>query len=163
MKKLIMGCMSLAMVGMMMVPICAEEISVSYKEPNSYTVSIPKSIQLSKNGNTSNEVKIMASDVNIEPNGEIKVAIISGIENGILNLDRKDDTSTKVQTTVTVNGITAPITTNTVVATFSGDHGENVAGGTLTFSEVTNVENDATIKAGTYSGTVQFSIVGPTK
>lgn len=151
------------MVGMMMVPICAEEISVNYKEPNTYTVSIPKSIQLSKNGNTPNDVKIMASDVNIEPKGEIKVSIISGIENGILNLDRKDDTSTKVQTTVTANGIADPITTNTVIATFRGDHGETVTGGTLAFSKVTNVGNDATIKAGTYTGTVEFAITGPEK
>ena len=47
--------MSFAMVGMMMVPICAEDsnnsVNVSYQEPNMYTVSIPKSIKLSKNGN----------------------------------------------------------------------------------------------------------------
>lgn len=169
MKKLVIGFMSFAMAGMMMVPISAEDsntsLNVSYQEPNTYTVSIPKSIQLNKDGSTSssNEVKITTSDVNIEPNGKIKVSINSGIDNGVLKLDRNNDTSTKVQTMVTVNGITDSITTNTVVATFSGDHGENVVGGTLTFSEVKNVGNDATIKAGTYSGKVVFSIAGPTK
>lgn len=165
MKKLVIGFMSFIMAGMMMAPVSAEEISVSYQEPNTYDVVIPNSIQLNKNGSTSspNEVKIAVSDVNIEPNGEIKVSINSGIDNGILKLDRKDDMETKVETTVTVNGITSPITSNTVIATFSGDHGENVVGGTLNFSEVKNVGNDATIKAGTYSGKVVFSIAGPTK
>ena len=108
-------------------------------------------------------MEITASDVNIEPNGEIKVAISSGIENSVLKLDRQDDISTKVQTTVTVNEITGPITSNTVIATFSGDHGETVTGGTLDFSEVKNVGDDATIKAGIYTGKVVFSIAGPTK
>lgn len=169
MKKLVIGFMSFAMAGMMMVPISAEDsntsLNVSYQEPNTYTVSIPKSIQLNKDGSTSspNEVKITVSNVNIEPNGKVEVSVNNGIDHGILKLDRKDDTETKVETTVTVNGITGPITSNTVIATFSGDHGENVVGGTLNFSEIKNAGNDATIKAGTYSGKVVFSIAGPTK
>lgn len=167
MKKLVMGCMSLAMAGMMMVPVCAEDsnnsVDVSYREPNTYNVKIPASPISMIKGQTTNAA-ITATDVNLEPGKVIEVKIKDGATNGIMTLVRTNDTHTTVQTTISLTDEGNAIADNDVVAQFEGNSNDAKNGtGTLYFSAVTGSTGNENIKAGTYTGTLTFSIEAPAK
>lgn len=172
MKKLIMGCMSLAMAGMMMVPICAEDsnnsVSVSYREPNTYNVVIPANtkIDLSSTENVSTSAFVSATNVNIEPNKSIIVKITDGIgDDGIMTLKRTGDpdgSQAEVTTKLSLRDNGEGIKNETVVAQFEGNSDEAVTGtGTLHFSKVAS--NNNPIKAGSYTGKLTFLISVPDK
>lgn len=161
MKKLVMGCMSLAMAGMMMVPICAEELSVSYKEPNTYNVVIPASPVSMTKGQTAN-ASITAENVNLEPGAKVVVKISEGANNGVMSLKRENDETTTVQTKISLTENGNTIANDAVVAQFEGNSNDAKNGtGTLYFSAVTGSTRNENIKAGTYTGTLTFSIDAP--
>ena len=154
-NKLIAGAMGVMMLGAMVLPVHAQEMSVTYRQPNAYTVTIPTSIDLSS-GADSNEISV--TNVNLEPNKEIKIKISQGVDNnGVIELSRENDTNTKAVTKIsTIEGGTG-IALNADFATFKANGTQ-----TLFYSAIAPKDSD-TIKAGSYSGTLTFTITAPEK
>lgn len=153
--KMIAGMMSVMLLGTMALPVHAEDMTVKYREPNAYTISIPSSVDLS-NGATSN--KIEAKNVNLEPNKEIKITITSGVNTtGVIELSRENDTNTKAVTTISKTQGGIGIALNGEVATFKTD-GEQQ----LYYSEI-EASDGGQVKAGNYSGTLTFTVSAPEK
>ena len=149
-RKLIAGALCFAMMGAAALPAQAQDVSVTYREPNRYTLSIPTSIDL----NASKELSVSVSEVNLEPGAEIKISISAGIsEQGVVSLVREDDETTTAVTTLSVDG--APVQPGVPFATFTSD-----ASKTLTFSALSNSDGGE-VKAGSYSGTITFKVDAP--
>lgn len=149
-RKWIAGIMTAMLMGAMVLPVSAEEMTVTYREPNNYILTIPASVNL----NQSKTADVSVSNVNLEPNASIRISITSGIDsNSIVSLAREDDTSTTAITTLTVDN--SPVALNTVFATFTADGSK-----TLIFSDLTDSQG-GTVKAGNYSGTLIFSVDAP--
>lgn len=152
-NKLIAGTVGMMMLGAMVLPVHAEEMSVTYRQPNAYTVTIPQSVDLSK-GATSNKIEV--NDVNLEPNKEITIKITTGVDaNGVIELSRED--GTKVVTTISKTEGGIGIAQNTDFATFTAD-GEQ----TLHYSAI-KARDGGQVKAGDYRGTLTFVVTAPEK
>lgn len=154
-NKLIAGTMGVMMLGAMVLPVHAQEMSVTYRQPNAYTVTIPTNIDLSA-GADSNEISV--TNVNLEPNKEIKIKISQGVDNnGVIELSRAEDTDTKAVTTISKTAGGTGIAQNTDFATFTANGTQ-----TLYYSAIKAKDGD-TIKAGSYSGTLTFTVTAPEK
>lgn len=154
-NKLISGTMSVMMLGAMVLPVHAEEMTVKYRESNKYTVTIPSSVDLS-NRATSNKIEV--KDVNLEPNKEITIKISKGVDkDGIIELSRENDTDTKAITTISMTADGPGIALNNDFVTFIVDGTQ-----TLYYSAIQPKTGD-TIKAGDYSGTLTFTVTAPEK
>lgn len=155
-RKLIAGAMAAMLMGAMVLPVSAatqsQDVKVSYREANDYTLTIPTEINL----NESQETDVGVKDVNLEPNTSIQISITSGVgDNGVVSLEREDDTATTAVTTLSVDNTTVSL--NTVFATFTADGSK-----TLSFSDLTDSQGGA-VKAGNYSGTLTFYVSAPNK
>lgn len=154
-NKLIAGAMGVMMLGAMVLPVHAEEMSVTYRQPNAYTVTIPQSIDLSA-GAAFNEISV--TGVNLEPNKEIKIKISKGVdESGVIELSRQQDTDTKAVTTISTTQGGTGIAQGTDFATFTADGKQK-----LYYSAIAP-KTGKTIKAGDYSGTLTFEVSAPEK
>lgn len=152
-NKLIAGAMGVMMLGAMVLPVHAQEMTVTYREPNKYTVTIPSSVDLSA-GATSNKIEV--KDVNLEPNKEIKIKISQGVDNnGVIELSRESDTDTKAVTTISTTEGGTGIAQNTDFVSFK-TNGEQA----LYYSAIKAKDSDI-IKAGDYSGTLTFTVTAP--
>lgn len=154
-NKLIAGTMGVMMLGAMVLPVHAKEMSVTYRQPNAYTVTIPDSIDLSA-GAASNEIEV--TGVNLEPNKEIKIKISKGVdESGVIELSRQQDTDTKAVTTISTTQGGTGIAQDTDFVTFTANGKQK-----LYYSAIAP-KTGKTIKAGDYSGTLTFEVSAPEK
>lgn len=158
-RKVAIGVASLMMTGMVFLPVHADDTSadmdVSYSEPSTYTLSIPKSVILASDQAVSKQ--ITATQMNVEPSRAVKVTVTGGLQpGGIIQLDRVGDSSTKVQSILSLNS--TPVDSNTIVAQFEGEDLTPTIGGTLSFSKITPTTG-SNIKAGSYDGTVTFTMI----
>lgn len=118
----------------------SQTITVIYRKPSSYTVTIPASL----NWDNAKDAAIKAV-YDIEPGKALKVRISSGIHaNGQITLKRSDKESAAKQN---------PVTPSTILASFSGYSETQKTGGTLTITP------PAGVKAGSHSGILTFAIV----
>lgn len=155
-NKLIAGAMGVMMLGAMVLPVHAEEMSVTYRQPNTYTVTIPSKVNLSRTAVTTNQIWV--NDVNLEPNTEIKIKISEGVdENGVIELSRAEDTDTKAVTTISTQYNGAGIAQGTDFATFTTNGYQSL------FYSLIAAKDGGTIKAGDYSGTITFEVSAPEK
>lgn len=154
-NKLIAGAMSVVMLGAMALPVHAQDMTVTYREPNSYMVTIPTSVDLSA-GAALNTIEV--SNVNLEPNKEIKIKISNGVDsNGVIELSRENDTATKAVTTISKTEGGAGIAQNTDFATFITD-GEQE----LYYSAI-EAKDGGAVKAGNYNVQLTFTVTAPEK
>lgn len=154
-KKLIAGMMVAMMTVGMVMPVSAEEVTVTYREPNAYTLSIPASVTLTDQGGSA---QVGVKDVNIEPNTKIDFKISAGVDdNGVIELTRENDTNTKAVTTVSVTSGGTGIAQNTIFASFTADGMQDL------FFTAPAAQNGGQIKAGSYAGTITFTVEAPEK
>lgn len=156
-NRVIAGAMGVMMLGAMALPVHASDntMSVTYRQPNAYTVTIPQSVNLS-NGATSNKIEV--KDVNLEPNAKIKIKISQGVDNnGVIELSRDQDTTTKAVTTISKTDGGTGIAQGTDFVEFERN-GEQA----LYYSKIA-AKGGGTIKAGDYSGTITFEVSAPEK
>lgn len=126
-------------------------MEVTYTEPNKYIVSIPSSVDLTKQSSST----ITSKEINIEPGKQVEVKISNGINaDGKVTLTREKavaaDTTTST-VSLTENG--QAIAADAVVATFEGQITTDTPGGTLYFSAL-----PTDLAAGTWKGQIIFSI-----
>lgn len=155
-RKLFAGAMAAMLMGAMVLPVSAatqsQDVTVSYREANNYTLTIPTAINL----NDSQTTEVSVSDVNLEPNASIQISITSGVgNNGVVSLQRANDTTTTAVTTLSVDN--TPVSPNTAFATFT-----TIGSKTLSFSDLTDSQG-GDVKAGDYSGTLTFYVSAPNK
>lgn len=158
-KKMISSALALLLTGAIVLPVHAADtnVSVTYREPNAYTLTIPASVELSSDAQVSNEISV--ADVNLEPGKKIEIKITNGIVDnaGTIELSRAQDHSTKAVTTVSTHNFDSGIPANTVFATFTANGTQ-----TLSFSAV-SAKTGGMVKAGSYSGTIAFTVDAPNK
>lgn len=123
--------------------------TVNYTVAEVYTVVIPESITLGE------EITIKCTTANTAPGKAVKVAI-SGLDSDKVLLSRKNDANYKIKAEVIQNN--NAVSNNDVVASF-----QDVTAGTGKSADPITFENlkspDANpIKAGSYSGTVTFTV-----
>lgn len=154
-KKWIVALMAAVMTMGMAIPVSAEEVTVTYREPNAYTLSIPASVTLTDQGGSA---QVGVKDVNIEPNTKIDFKISAGVDdNGVIELTRENDTNTKAVTTVSVTSGGTGIAQNTIFASFTADGTQDL------FFTAPAAQNGGQIKAGSYAGTITFTVEAPEK
>lgn len=152
-NRLMAGTMSMMMLGALALPVHAQQMSVTYRQPNTYTVSIPQSIDLSA-GATFNEIE--TSNVNLEPNTKITIKISQGVDqNGVIELSRENDTDTKAVTTVSLTDGGTGIELDKDFASFTANGKQK-----LYYSAIA-AKDGGTVKAGNYSGTLTFTVTAP--
>lgn len=152
-KKWIAGMMTAALAVGMVMPVSAEEVTVTYREPNAYTLSIPASVTLTDEGGNA---QVGVKEVNIEPNTKIDFKISAGTDdNGVIELSRENDTSTKAVTTVSTTKGGAGIVKDTVFASFTADGMQNL------YFTAPAAKDGGQIKAGSYTGTITFTVEAP--
>ena len=144
---------------MMVLPVSAADnsLSVEYGQATTYTLSIPAAVTLSSTAATS-QSSIGVSAINTTPGEKVQVKIKSGITNGKVELVRENDNTTKVVSTVTGKN-SAAVTNGFVVAEFQDMNTTAIDtnAGELNFSKVVDSTSEsATVKAGTYKGTLVF-------
>jgi len=140
----------------MAAPVAASEtLTVTYQQPNAYTVVIPADVTLTVGEET---VSITALNMNVEPTKRVSVEVASGITvtdpsiGGEVTLARANSTDiTKSVVSLTAGG--TGISVNEEVATFKDQDTTVATGGTLHFAGLAN-----NLKAGAWSGQVVFSI-----
>ena len=165
-KRITTGAVAMMMAGVMMIPVQATDItgsgpnkaetSVTYTEPNKYTIKIPSSVELKTSDETS--ASITATSMNIESGKKLQVSVSSGISEGKVTLTRTGATD-NTTSTVSLTSEGAGISNNTVVATFAGQSTDVITGGTLYFSALSD-----NLNAGEWNGqiTFQIEVVTPT-
>ena len=95
-------------------------------------------------------------DVNIEPGTQIDFKITAGAdENGVIELTREHDTSTKAVTTVSTTSGGEGIVKDTVFATFTADGMKDL------YFTAPAAKDGGAMKAGSYAGTVTFTVEAP--
>ena len=156
-KKIIAGIMSMMFVVAMALPVAASDtLTVTYQEPNAYTVVIPADVTLTVG--TDKTVSITATDMNVEPTKRVSVEVASGIAvtdpsiGGEVTLARANSTDETTSVVSLTSGGTG-ISVNEEVATFKDQDTTVATGGTLHFAGLANDLN-----AGAWSGQVVFSI-----
>lgn len=154
-NRVITGAMGVMMLGAMVLPVHAEEMNVTYRQPNAYTVTIPQSVDLSA-GKTSNKIEV--KNVNLEPNKEIAIKITSGVDSsGVIELSREQDTDTKAVTTISTTDGGTGIALNTDFVAFTADGEQNL------FYSAIEAKDGGQVKAGNYSGQLVFTVTAPAK
>ena len=154
-KKWIVTLMAAVMTMGMAIPVSAEEVTVTYREPNAYTLSIPASVTLTDQGGSA---QVGVKDVNIEPNTKIDFKITAGAdENGVIELTRENDTSTKAVTTVSTTKGGAGIVKDMVFASFTADGMKDL------YFTAPAAKDGGQMKAGSYAGTITFTVEAPEK
>ena len=126
-------------------------MNVTYTEPNKYIVSIPSSVDLTKETST----KITSKEINIAPGKQVEVKILSGINSdGKVTLNReKGEPSDVTESTVSLAENGQAIAENAIVATFEGQSTAVKTGGTLYFSALPD-----NLAAGEWKGQITFSV-----
>lgn len=154
-KKWIVALMAAVMTMGMAMPVSAEEVTVTYREPNAYTLSIPESVTLTDQGGSA---QVGVKEVNIEPNTKIDFKISAGVDdNGVIELSRENDTSTKAVTTVSTTKGGAGIVKDTVFASFTADGMKDL------YFTAPAAKDGGQMKAGSYAGTITFTVEAPEK
>lgn len=129
----------------------SKSTQLKYESAGTWTVSIPRIIDFSDG--EAKEAQISAV-TNLVPETALRVRVSEGLTDSKVTLAREKDTGTTIQSLASTDASgTALIKSDTVVASFEGLHVEEVLGGTLYFAPLTG-----TIKAGTYTGNITFSI-----
>lgn len=156
MKRKVIAALLAAVMTMGMVMLAsAEQLTVTYREPNAYTLSIPASVTLTDQGGS---VKVGVKDVNIEPNTQIDFKITAGAdENGVIELSRESDTSTKAVTTVSTTKGGAGIAKDAVFAAFTADGMKDL------YFTAPAAKDGGQLRAGSYAGTITFTVEAPEK
>lgn len=151
MKRKVIAALLAAVMTMGMVMLAsAEQLTVTYREPNAYTLSIPASVTLTDQGGS---VKVGVKDVNIEPNTQIDFKITAGAdENGVIELSRESDTSTKAVTTVSTTKGGAGIAKDAVFAAFTADGMKDL------YFTAPAAKDGGQLRAGSYAGTITFTV-----
>lgn len=152
MKKkniLIASLLSLAMIGIFMVPVDAASTTVDYTEASDYVLSIPSTVTVQKNSVTS--FKIGATSVNTNPSQKVVVKATGGISSGKVTLTRSGGTTSTIQVTVSKTSGGTGITTSDSLAEFQDQSTTAISGGTIYFAAVGNAN------AGSYTGTITFT------
>lgn len=159
-KIFIAGALCIFLLGTAIMPVHAEEktAEVEYTQPNSWTVSIPKTT-LSQTAEV--EQTVSATAMNIRPDKKLQVKITvedsQGNEiidsQGRITLTRSDGNATTTSVVSTTEKSGNPITTDTVIAEFENQSTEfvNDTTGELYFSAV-----PADTKAGDYTGSIVY-------
>lgn len=155
MKKKMIAALTGVLVTIGMMPVRADVVTVIYREPNAYTLSIPASVTLTDQGGS---VKVGVKDVNIEPNTQIDFKITAGAdENGVIELSRESDTDTKAVTTVSATSDGAGIAKDAVFASFTADGMKDL------YFTAPAAKNGGQLRAGSYAGTITFTVEAPEK
>ena len=149
-KKVIVSALGIMLLSATVLPTHAEDMSVSYSQATTYTLSIPTSINLSKDSNVTSQ-SIGVSAVNTSPTEKVQVKIKDGITDGKVTLIRKDDSTTTVVSSVTHDG--NKVNTGSVIAEFLDTDISPVK--TIDFSAIEDSKGGE-VKAGTYNGTITF-------
>ena len=149
-KKVIASALGMMLLSATVLPVYAQDMSVSYSQATTYTLSIPQSIDLSKDSSiTSQEIGVSA--VNTAPTEKVQVKIKDGITDGKVTLIRKDDSATTVVSSVTQDRKT--VNNGSVIAEFQDTDISPVK--TIDFSAIEDSKGEE-VKAGTYNGTITF-------
>lgn len=126
-----------------------DRTEVTYDVDSVYTVVIPESAQLGS------DMDITSNSMNIDVNEAVNVYIKEGVENGVMTLKRDFNESTTITADVKLGDKKITDIEKTVVACFKGDDTNPTVGtGTITLGE----PNEDYVKAGSYTGTLTFSI-----
>lgn len=132
-----------------------QDTKLTYSVDEDYMVTIPESVSLDQT------VSITSKHANTEPGKAVKVRISSGLEDGKVSLTRDNDTDNYMIKASVSSEDTTTVDSDTVVASFSEvfvEEGEApFVGGTLTFGAPQSADGSE-IKAGTYTGSMTFSI-----
>lgn len=156
MKKVITGVLTAALCAGMTVPAFAADVTtegsqntaLTYSVETDYIVTIPEQVSLDK------EIVISSSKANTEPGMAVKVCISDLTAAGAAELTRTNDESYKI--TAAAKQKNNGITNNTVVAQFADVTTEKKADA-ITFDDPVAV-NGGEIKAGSYTGSLTFSV-----
>lgn len=154
-NRIIAGALGGMLMGALALPVYAKDMSVTYRQPNTYIVEIPQAIDLSS-GAASNE--IAARDVNLEPGTEIRIRITEGVDaDGVIELSREQDTETKAVTTISKEKDGAGIAVNEEFVAFTADGTQQL------FYSAIAARDGGNVKAGNYSGTITFTVSAPAR
>lgn len=153
MKKRIGILLAALLVCTLSMPVFAEEddttntTTLQYSVDESYVVTIPETVSL-------NQSLVISSELaNTEPNMAVKVRISNLTADGKAELARTDDTTYTITAAAKQNG--ASISNDSVVAVFA-DVTEKTEAAAITFDAPSAASG--AIKAGSYSGTLTFTI-----
>lgn len=152
-NKMIAGMLTAVLIAGMGMPVNAEEVAVTYREPNAYKLSIPASVTLTDQGGST---QVGVEGVNIEPNKKIDFKISAGVDgNGEIELSRENDTSTKALTTVSTTSGGTGIAKDSVFTSFTEDDMQDL------YFTAPVAKYGSEIKAGSYTGTITFTVEAP--
>lgn len=128
-------------------------MTVNYTQGNVYIINIPQNVALQQQTETT--AQITGKSMNIEPNKAAQVRVSSGITDGAVSLTLTDGgAEDKVTSTVSLTSGGEGITSDTVVAEFSGQSLDPATGtGTLYFAGL-----PADMKAGSWTGQLTFQV-----
>ena len=149
-KKIVRIMTAMAVMALTITPAVANDsTTVEYNVDSEYVVVIPPKAELGES------MTITATTINLDYDEAVTVKVASGIENGAVSLGRVGDPDTKITADVTRNNQMISDSSKAVVAQFKGDSKTPVdSTGTLDLSK----PKEAYVKAGSYSGTLTFSI-----
>ncbi len=132
----------------------AEETEVTYSEDSSYTIEIPKKIEISKDSITVQELK--ATYVNLKSGERLKIRATGGVSDGKVTLKKAGGTS-EIQVIVSTGAsATSGITVNTSLAEFINQSETPDSGGKIYFAAVNS--GNSNVDAGSYKGTMTFTV-----
>lgn len=127
-----------------------KDTTLTYSVKTDYMVTIPEQVSLDE------EIVIFSSKANTEPGMEVKVRISDLTADGAAELTRTNDESYQITAAAKQNN--TGITNNTVVARFADVTAERKAtADPITFDDPVAV-NGGEIKAGSYKGSLTFSV-----
>lgn len=150
MNKMMAGLFAAALLAGTAFPAYAEtrDITVTYNEASTYTLSIPATVNLSETEEVSETIGVSA--VNVATTEQVQIKVSSGVSAGKVTLTDTRDAANTISSTVSLTSGGDGIADNTVVAAFEGASTTPVSGGTLYFSALGDVY------AGSYEGTIVF-------
>lgn len=141
----------------------SQDMSVQYKQKSTYSLSIPKKVELTADGGS---VTVTANDANIAPGETLRVAIdntaknsFSADENGAvvsLKLEGTKDAPVFVNSAVTLDGGAKLDKDNLTVISVSGGDGVMSKSQKVNFGDLQPTAPDTVIRAGSYKGTMTF-------
>lgn len=125
MKKLVVGTLALAILGMMITNGSnayaadkQENTVVEYSVEGDYTLLIPKKVNLSSENST--EMSVSTINRNLEPGKEVVIRLTAGLSaDGEVELQRTDSTSDKVTSSLKSNNNVVTVA-NPVIGSFTG-------------------------------------------
>ena len=160
-KKAEVGILILTVIASAVLPVNAaglgqQDMTINYREPNSWIVSIPQTAIYS---DTSVMRTLEVSQINVEPGKKLQVKIGQNngedIEDGVVILNRTDSRAA-VKTNVSMDQKgTEKVGTNSVIAEFQAEDTTPTYGGTIYFSAIYS-DSENGVKAGDYAGTMTY-------